>query len=104
MSELRQALWAVGPKATVQVLAGSKSDPPGLSLSLDPGDVFIASPTRKRDRAMFAAFLLDLADAATDLAERLEPDGMPALPDARRDSGRLFVVRDEFGESGGGHQ
>ncbi|TCO61867.1 hypothetical protein EV192_1024 [Actinocrispum wychmicini] len=104
MSGLGQVLWAVGPEATVEVLVGSKNDPPGLSLSLDPGEVLIASPAGKGDRAMFAAFLLDLADAAMVLAERLDPDGMPAPAEAGDRSGRCFVARDPFGDSGGGYQ
>jgi len=99
MTSLRHAMWAVGPKATVDVLEWSKSQPPALSLSLDPGDVLIPAPIRKGDRSMFAAFLLDLAEAATKLAEQLDPDGMPAPPD---NAPRHVMVRDEFGESGGG--
>jgi hypothetical protein len=75
MTSLRHTLWAVGPKATAEVLEWSRTQPPGLALSLDPGDVLIPSPFKASDRAMFAAFLLDLAEAATQLAERLDPGG-----------------------------
>jgi hypothetical protein len=37
-------MWAVGPQATAEVLQWSKSQPPALSLSLDPGDVLIPVP------------------------------------------------------------
>jgi hypothetical protein len=104
MTSLRHALWAVGPRATAEILEWSRTQPPGLSLSLDPGDVLIPSPLREGDRVTFAAFLLSLAEAATELAETLDPDGMPAPaegPDGH--CGRHVLVRDEFGDSGGGH-
>jgi hypothetical protein len=104
MSSLRQALWAVGPRATAEVLEWSKNQPPALSLSLDPGDVLIASPPKVSDHIKFAAFLLDLAEAATKLAEQLDPEGMPAPPEAIDHSGRYFMAHDEFGDAGGGYQ
>jgi hypothetical protein len=73
-----------------------------LSLSLDPGDELIPAPMRKGERALFAAFLLDLAEAATQLAEQLDPDGMPAPPERATDhSGRHVMVRGQ-GDAGAG--
>jgi hypothetical protein len=102
MTSLRHTLWAAGPKATAEVLEWSKSQPPALSLSLDPGDVLIPAPMRKGERALFASFLLDLAEAATQLAEQLDPDGMPAPPESTADHiGRHVMVRDH-GDAGAG--
>jgi hypothetical protein len=75
MASLEHALWAVGPRASVGVLKWSDNQPPALALSLDPGDVLIPVPLRASARASFAGFLLDLAEAATSLAEQLDPDG-----------------------------
>jgi hypothetical protein len=112
MTALRHTMWTVGSKATAEVLEWSKSQPPALSLSLDPGDVLIPVLLRKGEPVMFVAFLLDLAEAAlldlaeavTKLAKQLDPDGMPAPPEMPVvHRGRHAMVRDEFGESGGGH-
>ncbi|MEV4310789.1 hypothetical protein [Actinocrispum sp. NPDC049592] len=72
MTSLRHTLWAVGPGATAEVFQWSPRQPPGLALSLDPGDVLMPSPLNPGDRMLFANFLLDLAEAATQLAERLD--------------------------------
>jgi hypothetical protein len=95
-------MWTVGPQATVEVLQWSKSQPPALSLSLDPGDVLIPAPLKQQDRVTFADFLLDLAEAATKLAEQLDPDSATAEPDNIH-VGQHVLIRDESGDAGAGH-
>lgn len=102
MDALRHAVWPAGPRATVKVLAYSKTQPPALSLSLDPGDVLIPVPLREEHRIQFAGFLLDLAEAATNLAEWLDPDGMPAPQEGNVVQSGRHLLRDEFGDAGGG--
>jgi hypothetical protein len=95
-------MWAVGPQATAEILEWSKSQPPVLSLSLDPGDVLIPVPLEPRDRVTFADFLLDLAEAATELAERLDSDDTAATPEGVL-GGQHVLIRDESGDAGAGH-
>jgi hypothetical protein len=73
----------------------------GLVVYLDPVNMTIqATPTRAGIREL-ADFCRELALEASRLAETIDPDGEPAPPEASVP--RHALVRNELGESGGGH-
>ncbi|MCE7006733.1 hypothetical protein LWC34_28475 [Kibdelosporangium philippinense] len=91
-------------KAGADLVNWHSGQPPALLLSLDPGDAMVLPPVTGKHKVEVAAFLLALAEKATELAEILDPDGMPAPPEANDEgsSGGRHMLRDEFGDAGGG--
>jgi hypothetical protein len=87
-----------GPESAVAVarLVGGTL---GLVVYLDPVNITIhCPPARTRE---LADFCRALAQEASHLAAEIDPDGEPAPPEAS--TPRHALVRNELGESGGGH-
>jgi hypothetical protein len=89
-----------GPMATAN-MARLSDGAPVLVVYLDPVKVTLqGAPTEDGWREL-ADFCRGLACESARLAAAIDPDGEPAPPEAY--APRHLLVRNEFGESGGGH-
>ena len=93
-----QVACAPGPKAASAV-SRLPTGQPVLVVYLDPVNITLqAPPSRSRELANFCR---ELAREASRLAAEIDPDGEPAPPETH--APRHVLVRNEYGESGGGH-
>lgn len=99
-SRLFEVACVPGPRATAG-LSRSTDGAPVLMVFLDPVNLSIrGAPTQAGWREL-ADFCRGLAHEASRLAAAIDPDGEPAPPEAYEP--RHALVRNEFGDSGGGH-
>jgi hypothetical protein len=74
---------------------------PVLVVYLDPVNVTIHGAPTQSGRRELADFCRELARESSRLAATIDPDGEPAPPEVY--APRHALVRNEYGESGGGH-